>query len=358
MKLGLVGPIPPPSGGMAMQTEQLARLLGEEGLEVELLPTNPPYRPVWLGRVRGLRALARLLPYMARAWALAGRVDLVHLMANSGWSWQLFAAPVIWLCRWRGTPVVVNYRGGEAADYLARSAPRVLPTLRRASVLAVPSGFLRDVFARHGVDSVVVPNIIDTDCFSPVARLWRDKMPLRLVVTRNLEPIYGLDTAVRALALVACEMPNVELTLAGSGPCRRELEALAEELGVGDRVHFAGRLDRQQVARLYAESHIMLNPTRVDNMPNSVLEAMASALPVVSTEVGGVPYILRHEHSGLLVPVDDAPAMADAILRLVRDPALGRALAEAGLAQVKQYTWPAVRQQWLSLYGRYREAPA
>lgn len=358
MKLGLVGPLPPPNGGMAMQTEQLARLLALEGVEVELLPTNAPYRPVWVERVRGLRALFRLFPFLVRVWSLAGRVDLVHLMANSGWSWQLFAAPVIWLCRWRGTPVVVNYRGGKAEEYLARSAQRVLPTLRRASELVVPSGFLKDVFGRHGIDSVVVPNIIDSERFAPVTRLWGEHMPLRLVVTRNLEPIYGLETAIHALAIVTREIPAAHLTLAGSGPSGDSLRELAGELGVGDQVQFSGRLDRQQIASLYTESHIMLNPTRVDNMPNSVLEAMACGLPVISTDVGGVPYILRHEHNGLLVPVDDPEAMAAAILRLVRDPALGRALAETGLRQVQQYTWPVVRDQWLALYTRQREEAA
>ena len=86
VRIGLVGPLPPPNGGMAMQTLQLERLLGEEGVTVELLQTNAPYKPAFIGTIRGLRAVFRLLPYLWRVWRLAGRVDVIHLMANSGWS--------------------------------------------------------------------------------------------------------------------------------------------------------------------------------------------------------------------------------------------------------------------------------
>ncbi|MEJ2533782.1 MAG: hypothetical protein P8Y92_18585 [Halioglobus sp.] len=114
LRLGLVGPVPPPNGGMAMQTAQLARLLAAEGVKVTFLPTNPPYRPAFIAAIPGVRAVFRLISYLLAVWRLAGRVDLIPLMANSGWSWQLFAAPVLWLSRFRGTPVIVNYRGGEA----------------------------------------------------------------------------------------------------------------------------------------------------------------------------------------------------------------------------------------------------
>ncbi len=352
--VGLVGPQPPPNGGMALQTRQLARLLDEAGVTVAFLATNAPYRPQWVGRLPGLRALFRLLPYLYRVWALAGRVDVVHLMSNSGWSWQLFSAPVIWLCRWRRTAVLVNYRGGNAGDYLSRSARWVLPTLRRASALVVPSGFLRDVFRPYGVDSAVVPNIIDGELFKPGTGAG-DSDCFQLLITRNLEPIYGIDTAIRALALLQKQqdLPRLSLVIAGSGPSLDQLRSLAGELGVADKISFTGRLERDEVLRLYREANVLINPARVDNMPNSVLEAMACGVPVLSTEVGGVPYIVTHEVNGLLVPVDDAEAMAAAMLRLIRDQKLAGSLASAGLEQARNYLWEAVGPQWLELYQRY-----
>ena len=85
-RLAVVGPLPPPSGGMANQCEQLLRLLRHEGAAVELIRTNEPYRPSWVGQWPVIRALFRLLPYLFRLWRVLGRVDVVHVFANSGWA--------------------------------------------------------------------------------------------------------------------------------------------------------------------------------------------------------------------------------------------------------------------------------
>lgn len=355
LRLGLVGPLPPPSGGMAMQTLQLARLLAAEGVDVELVQTNPAYRPAFVERLRGVRALFRLLPYLGRVWSMAGRVDVIHLMANSGWSWQLFAAPVIWLAWLRGTPVIVNYRGGEAREYLAASGRSVRPTLSRATSLVVPSGFLRQVFGEFGVEASVIPNVIDLGTFRPV-QTARTPGRFTFAITRNLERIYGLDTALQALAQVRERDPELRLEIAGSGPLLEELQSLARQLGVDDAVSFLGRLDRAEIVELYQRADAMLNPSRVDNMPNSVLEALACGLPVVSTNVGGVPFIVEHEHSALLVEKDDAAGMAAAMLRLRNDPALYERLRSRGLELASSYSWEAVRPLWLALYRARGEA--
>lgn len=143
LRAALVGPLPPPAGGMANQTWQLAELLRQEGASVELVQVNVPYRPAWVERFRGLRALVRLFPYGVALWRAAGRADIVHVMASSGWAWHLFAAPAVWIGRARGRPVVVNYHGGEAEGFLQRSAARVRPTVRRASQLLFPSPVCR-----------------------------------------------------------------------------------------------------------------------------------------------------------------------------------------------------------------------
>src|SRR5690348_10800971 len=91
MRLALVGPLPPPPGGMANQTRQLARLLRADAIDVVLVRTNEPYRPAWVGRLRGVRAAFRLAPYVVRLARLARTCDAVHVMANSGWAWHLFA---------------------------------------------------------------------------------------------------------------------------------------------------------------------------------------------------------------------------------------------------------------------------
>ncbi|MFA5631083.1 MAG: glycosyltransferase family 4 protein [Porticoccaceae bacterium] len=352
LRVGLVAPRPPPNGGMALQARQLAELLAGEGIAVEQLATNGPYRPAFVAPIPGLRALCRLLPYLLAVWRLAGRVDVIHLMANSGWSWQLFSAPVLWLGWLRGTPVIVNYRGGEAPDYFRRSFSRVKPSLRKAAAVVVPSGFLEAVFKHYGEDALVIPNIIDRDIFKPGSAVAEGACtrPFTLVITRNLEPLYGIDTAIRAFAQVFRSDPALRLRIAGSGPARASLHNLAAQLGVSGAVTFEGRLDRQGIVALYAEADAFINPSTVDNMPNSVLEALACGLPVISSAVGGVPFIVRHGETALLVPPADVGALAAAIHQLRSDPDLRAQLRGRGLAQVEQYTWASVRQRWLELY--------
>src|SRR5690348_3105881 len=147
----MIGPLPPPSGGMANQTRQLTSLLHKEGIEVEVVQVNAPYRPQWIGSLRGVRALFRLLPYLRRLWIVAGRAHLFHVMANSGWAWHLCAAPAVWIAKLRGVPVVINYRGGHAQTFFERSFFLIAPTMRLADSLVVPSRFLEQVFARFGM---------------------------------------------------------------------------------------------------------------------------------------------------------------------------------------------------------------
>lgn len=347
MRVALIGPLPPPSGGMANQTLQLNRLLMQEGAGVELVQVNAPYRPKWLGEVRGLRALARLVPYLRALWRALGRADVAHLMANSGWSWHLFAAPAIWIGHLRGTPVVVNYRGGYAGDFLARQATWVRFSMRRAAGLIVPSGFLREVFAGHGMAAEIVPNIIDTTRFNPNGDL--NGSPV-ILVARNLDPVYDNATAIEAFRTVKDQLTDARLVIAGSGPEEAFLKALVEHLKLGGCVEFVGRVDTTDMPALYHRAHVALNPSLIDNMPNSVLEALAAGVPVVSTRVGGVPYIVEHEKTALLVEPRAPADMAAALLRVLTDPPLANRLREAGLETAQLYTWDKVKPRLFKAY--------
>ncbi|HRH86063.1 MAG TPA: glycosyltransferase family 4 protein [Rubrivivax sp.] len=357
LRIALVGPVPPPAGGMAMQTRQLAELLKQEHAQVELVATNAPYRPAVVERLPIIRALFRLVPYCFALWRTAGRADVLHLMANSGWSWHLFAVPALWVARLRRVPAVVNYRGGEAGAFLQRRAGWVRAGLRDAR-LVVPSAFLQQVFAAHGMAAQIVPNIVDLVRFRRAAAQADGERAPRLLVARNLEPIYDNATALRAFALVVRPHPRAQLTLAGTGPQLAELQRLAAELGIDDRVCFAGRLDRDDMAAKLRDSTVAINPSTIDNMPNSVLEALASGVPVVSTNVGGVPFIVEHGIDALLVPPADPTAMAQAVLRLLADPELVQQLVEAGLRTANAYTWERVGPQWAAVYRIACSAPA
>jgi glycosyltransferase involved in cell wall biosynthesis len=311
--------------------------------------TNAPYAPPWVGSVPLVRAAFRLVPYLFRLWRDMRDADLAHVMANSGWAWHLFAAPAIWIARMRGAPVVVNYRGGEAESFFERQFALVRPTLARAAVVVVPSGFLREVFAKRGVETVEVPNIVDLAAFHPAESLPAEP---HILVTRNLEPIYDIATAIRAFALVLERAPKARMTIAGSGPQRAELERLAAELGVSERVRFTGRLDNRELPALYRTASVALNPSLADNMPISLLEAMASGVPIVSTNVGGIPHLVEDGETAVLVAPGDVAAMARAVLRLLDDAGLRGRLAAAAGEAARSHGWQSVRGDLYAAYAR------
>ncbi|MDB5772908.1 MAG: glycosyltransferase family 1 protein [Burkholderia sp.] len=353
LRIALVGPLPPPSGGMANQTLQLATLLRAEGATVEMIQVNRPYQPAWIGKIPVVRAMFRLPLYIADLWRAANLVDVYHVMANSGWSWHLFAAPAIWVARLRGKPVVVNYRGGEADSFLSKALFWIKLSLTRSDAIIVPSGFLRAVFEKNGIRTEVVPNVINLHRFSSAdAVAPSDDTAPCILVSRNLEPIYDNATAIRAFAIVKKALPSARLIIAGSGPELQNLVNTVSELGISAAVTFTGRVNNEDMPALYRQAQVMVNPSLVDNMPNSILEALASGVPVVSTNVGGVPYVVEHDKTALLVAPQDPQEMAAAILVLLKDPAKAEQMRQAGIQSVQQYTWSKVQSRLLGVYER------
>ncbi|SEM85713.1 glycosyltransferase family 4 protein [Nitrosomonas marina] len=351
-RVGLVGPLPPPYGGMANQTRQLTNLLQQEGVQVVLVQVNAPYHFAWVSKIRGIRALFRLIPYLLRLWRVAGQVQLFHIMANSGWAWHLFAVPAIWIARFRSTPVIVNYRGGEAEVFFKKSFHWIRPSLNRTDAIIVPSGFLEAVFSRYGYTAGIVPNIIDLSRFqtrSSVHKADRGDSP-HIVVTRNLEAIYDNATAIRAFYIIKQSMPAARLTVAGEGPEKAMLKTLVADLCLQDSVKFTGRISNDAIAALYQDADLMINASLVDNMPISILEALASGVPVVSTDAGGIPYLVEHHKTAMLVPMKDPDAMADAMLQILKNPELADSLRNSGLDLLERYTWNSVKLRLFDMY--------
>lgn len=342
----LVAELPPPAGGMAVQAERLSERLRAEGHTVFNIPTNAlPTTSAWR-RFRGLRGLANLACFLYRLRAV-GRGDVVHVFSHSYLSFFLFTAPAVAYARARRKPVVLHYHGGAAATFLRRWSKLALPFLRAARAVVVPSVFLAEIFRRHGIDTQEVPNVLDVAAFT-----FRERRPLtpRILMARHLEPVYNIGCGVRAFAHVAERYPHAHLTIAGDGSERRRLEALCESLGVRARVTFAGRVDHERMRVLYNENDILLNSSRVDNQPVSILEAFASGLPVVTTAVGGIPCMTTHGEDALHAPDGDAELLGRHMLTLLADPETATALVARARQRVQRHGWQRIYPLLAELY--------
>ena len=353
-KVTIVGPLAPPAGGMANQTKKLAEFLTSEGLDVEIVRTNPDYKPAFIGKIPVLRALFRLISYKLTLFTRLKHTDIVHIMANSGWSWHLFAAPAIIFSRLFNKPVILNYRGGYAADFFTKSWWWVNLTLTKVQAIVVPSVFLQDVFNDFGEKAKIVPNVLDEKLFYAKEKALSKNAP-HLIVTRNLEAIYDVATTIKAFSLVKAELSAARLSVAGTGPELQRLTQLVNDLSLTDSVTFTGRLTPEAMAALYQGADLMLNASTVDNTPNSIIEALACATPVVSTNAGGIPKLVTDKHDALLVDIADHENMAIAALSILNDPKVMQKLVDNGLNTINKFYWPNV---WLKLKACYDDAIA
>jgi L-malate glycosyltransferase len=340
-------------GGHAIQARALAQGLQTEGYGVVFIPINPSLSPPlrWLRRYRYARTIVNEACYLPTLSRLR-RADLVHIFSASYWSFVLAPLPAILLARGFGKRVVLDYHSGEAADHLARWGPLVHPWLRLVDEIVVASEYLRDVFARYGYRARVIRNMVDTTRFN-----YRERRILRprLLSTRNLEPHYQVDNTLRAFARVQARYPETTLTVAGSGSEEGRLRRLAASLGVAG-IRFVGRVEPEMMPRLCDDADIFLNSSVIDNQPVSVLEAFAAGLPVVSTGTGDLAALVRDDVTGLTVPPGNPSAMAEAILKLLRNPQQAIAMSRRARQETERYTWAHVRQEWAAVYSGHGNA--
>jgi glycosyltransferase involved in cell wall biosynthesis len=336
-------------GGQAVQAQRLrTRLASKPELAVCFVPINPRLvRPLHvLQRVKYVRTIVTSIAYAISLLRTVPRIQLVHAFSASYWSFLLAPVPAMLLARLFGKRLILNYRSGEADDHLTRWRSAA-PLMRLAHLIVVPSDYLVEVLARHGLKSKVVPNFVEIDKL-PYRK--RDALQPIFLANRSFQAHYNVSCVLRAFARIQARMPQARLVLAGDGPLRGRLHEEVRDLGLRNVV-FCGVVAPDRMAALYDEADVFLNAPDIDNMPNSILEAAACGLPIVSSNAGGIPYIVRHEISALLSPCDDDVALAAAAIRLFEEPGLATRLAAAAHAEIlKRYTWPVVEAEWLSTY--------
>lgn len=356
LRILLVAPSLDILGGQAIQAARLLVRLGNEpSLEVGFQPINPRLPAPFdrLQAIKYVRTVVTSLLYIGQLLARVPAYDVIHVFSASYLSFVLAPTPAVLIAKLFGKRVALNYRSGEADDHLRRWRHTALPVLRLADILVVPSGYLVDVFARFGLCARAIHNIVETDQFR-----FRLRSPLRPVflANRNLEPLYNVGCVLRAFALIQRRHPDARLTVAGDGSQRAELERLARELGLR-YTEFVGRVAPARMPELYDNADVLLNAPNIDNMPHSILEAYSAGLPVVTTDAGGIPYIVEDGRTGLIVPRGDEGALARATLRLFVEPKLASELAAAAHAECRHYSWEAVRGDWRRLYCELVGAP-
>jgi glycosyltransferase involved in cell wall biosynthesis len=348
LRVALVAPTLRYVGGQAVQADLLVRHWKDDPeIEARFVPVDPGplYGLGWVERVPGLRTLLREPRYVLALSRSLKDVDVVHIFSASYSSFLLAPLPAWLVARRLRKKTLINYRSGECRDHLRKSAV-ARRVLKRTDRLVVPSGYLVDVLKEFGLAGQAIPNLVDGSQFS-----FRVRRPLRphLLCTRGFHPYYCVDVVVRAFAEVQKVFPEARLDLVGAGPLEAEIRTLVRELQLAG-IEFKGVAGRGEIGSCCDQADIFINASRLDNMPVSILEAFASGLPVVSTEPEGMRYLVEHGRTGLLSAVGQERALAENVIRVLRDPELAEQLVLNARREMENYSWPVVRQQWLAIY--------
>jgi len=254
------------------------------------------------------------------------------------------------LIRRAGKPVVMVLRGGAFGEFSARFPTWTRRVLKRAAVLIAPSKFLARTVEPFGFSTSVIPNVVDISSY-PFRR--RENAKPRFFWMRSFHPAYNPLLAVRVFARVQKQYPEGTLTMAGQDKgLLEEAKKEAERLGVLGQIRFPGFLDLAGKLREAENADIVLNTNDVDNMPVALIEAAALGMPIVSTDVGGIPDMLEHGRTGLLVRNKDEIAMCEAIDKLLTDPPLTARLSENARALAEQCSWGRVKNEWEIIFSQ------
>ena len=196
----------------------------------------------------------------------------------------------------------------------------------------------------HLIPPGMNPSLFEGPFEDPFAGIGRP----RVLFVGRLAPQKGVSTLVAAAGLL--KHPSARLLLVGDGPERKALEKEAKRIGMGDRLHFVGFVAHERLPAVLVHADLLVLPSLYEELGTVLLEAMQAALPIVASNIGGIPAVIEDGVNGLLVPPGEPEALARAIDRLLADRDLARRLSEGAQERGKDYDWEVLAERVLRVY--------
>ena len=364
MKIALLVSGFPPQvlAGTEVATYNIATHLAKIGHEVHVitrldegLPRESTENGFYIHRVRVInKRILESASFFINTFLVLRRIkpDLIHVQS-------ILAVLHAFLAKlFLRKPFVVYGRGTDI--YLASRFDRLLYklTLARADAVIAQTNDMKSAIQKlYHRDVFVIPNGVDIDRFS---RISRGKARIRLNIEANekillfvggLRPVKGVRYLIESMSIIKQRDRNIRLLIVGDGEQRRNLEKSTEKLNLGKWISFAGEIPSERVAEYLVASDIFVLPSLSEGFPLTVLEAMASGLPIVTTRVRGLPEIVKDNENGCLVQPKNPGQIAEKVLLLLENDDLRQRVSENNREKAKQYTWESVAKNLEEIYS-------
>jgi len=330
-----VGNIVSGHGKTATTIETLGKLLQDDGFDVRL--TSNKKNKI----LRMIDMLWTVFKYRKKITTV-----LIDTYSTSNFYYAYLVSKLCILLKIKYIPIL---HGGNLEERLKNSKGKSDAIFKNAVVNVCPSLFLKTIFSKYGYTNLIhIPNNIELADY-PFKK--REKVHAKLLWVRSFAEIYNPQLAVQVLH--GLKAKGIEATLCMVGPEKddsfQKTKTLASALNVD--VKFTGKLSKHDWISRSTNYDIFMNTTNFDNTPISLLEAMALGMPIVSTNVGGIPYLLEDQKDGLLVAPNDVSGMVDAIESLVNSPELVQKITQEARSKAEQFNWEVVKVLWKVLLG-------
>lgn len=313
--------------------ETLGRFLSAEGYTVHTASSvkNKPLR---------------FLDMLWTTFRLSKKIDIVLIDTYSTQNF-LFAVWVAKLCGLLKVPYVPILRGGDLPKRLKTHTKMSQRLFNGAKINVAPSHYLYEAFSKAGYHNLVfIPNTIEMEKYT---FLKRNQPGPKLLWVRSFAEIYNPLLALKVLKQLKAN--GLEASLCMIGPFKdKSIDSCRQYNDTHNlNVTFTGKLDKEAWIERSAAYDIFINTTNFDNTPVSVMEAMALGLPIISTDVGGMPFLIDHGTDGVLVPPNREEAFVTAIQSLIQSPEATVQMTEKARSKVAKFDWQHVKHSWHSL---------
>ncbi|RKE97969.1 glycosyltransferase family 4 protein [Ichthyenterobacterium magnum] len=290
--------------------------------------------------------ILRLLHMLYAVFKLRRKTDFVIIDTYSTLNFY-YALGVSQLCRALHLKYIPILHGGNLPSRLKRNSKMSKSIFKKAYINIAPSLYLKTSFEKLGYNNIrYIPNTIEINSFSFKARAYDTP---KLLWVRSFSKIYNPKLAVKVLKQLKNKFPDSELCMVGPeiDGSLKTTQKLAKDLEL--EVDFKGKLTKDEWNKLSNNFNVFINTTNFDNTPLSVIEAMALGLPIVSTNVGGMPFLIDHNIDGILVNPNNASAMSKAIEELFSDQKKCNSMVEKARLKVEKFDWNYIKSEWLKV---------
>jgi glycosyltransferase involved in cell wall biosynthesis len=318
-------------GGISGQIELLLKYLTKEGYCVDLFNTK--------------QSLIRRLLLYRKLCKVGREYDLFHIHACSNFGF--FPAIIgILAAKKLKKRVVLTYHGGGADAFFQRHIHLVSKYLNMTDVNIVLSGYLASIFDKYNIPYTIIPNIIELD-----GTLFKRRNSLHphYISVRTLSSDYNVQCIIQAFDIVKKKIPDATLSILGDGPLKNSLMNLVSRLNLAD-VSFVGRVPNSQIYTYLDRADIFITSPIIDNQPMSVLEAFNAGLLVISSNVGGIPYMIEDGKTGLLFKSNDYVELARLMEIAVQSQSKSIDVINAAKESLSKYQWDSVRCSLMNVY--------